>query len=64
MSAQKPGWRQVFKAVLGALAGIQSEKQRQQDFSANSPIRFIIVGLSFTLLFVLILLLLVSWALA
>lgn len=64
MSKQKPGLVQVIKAVLGAMAGVQSEQQRQQDFSANSPIPYIIVGVIFTLLFVTALLVVVSWALA
>jgi hypothetical protein len=64
MSAQKPNWRQVVKAVLAAFAGVQSEQQRQQDFSARSPLPYIIVGVIFTLLFVAILLAVVSWALA
>lgn len=64
MSKQKPRLVQVIKAVLGAMAGVQSEQQRQQDFSANSPLPYIIVGVIFTLLFVTALLVVVSWALA
>ena len=64
MSKQKPGLVQVIKAVLGAMAGVQSEQQRQQDFSANSPLPYIIVGVIFTLLFVVTLLLVVSWVLS
>jgi hypothetical protein len=64
MSAQQPSWRQIVKAVLGAMAGIQSEQQRQQDFSTNSPIPYIVAGVISTLLFVAVLLLVVSWALA
>lgn len=64
MPAQKPSWRQIVKAVLGAMAGIQSEKQRQQDFSTDSPAPYIIAGVISTLLFVAILLLVVSLTLA
>ena len=64
MSAQKPTLLQVVKAVLGAMVGVQSERQRQQDFTASSPLPYIVVGIIFTLLFVVILLLVVSWVLA
>mgnify|MGYP006141385567 FL=1 len=64
MSAQKPNLLQVIKAVLGAMVGVQSERQRQQDFTASSPLPYIVVGIIFTLLFVAALLLLVSWVLA
>ena len=64
MSAQKPNLLQVIKAVLGAMVGVQSERQRQQDFAASSPLPYIVVGIIFTLLFVVALLLVVSWVLA
>ncbi|MGP9800108.1 DUF2970 domain-containing protein [Rheinheimera sp. NSM] len=60
----KPGILQVIKAVLGAFAGVQSEQQRQQDFAAGSPLPYIITGVIFTLLFVVALLLVVSWVLS
>ena len=63
MAVQKPGITQVVKAVLGAMAGVQSEQQRQQDFNASSPVPYIIAGVIFTLLFVVILLVVVSWVL-
>ncbi|WP_371133458.1 DUF2970 domain-containing protein [Rheinheimera sp.] len=61
---KKPGILQVIKAVLGAFAGVQSEQQRQQDFAAGSPLPYIITGVIFTLLFVVTLLLVVSWVLS
>ncbi|WP_166837058.1 DUF2970 domain-containing protein [Rheinheimera pleomorphica] len=64
MSAQKPTLLQVVKAVLGAMVGVQSERQRQQDFTASSPLPYIVVGIIFTLLFVATLLLVVSWVLS
>ena len=60
----RPGWRQVLKAVLGAFIGVQSEQQRQLDFNASSPVPFIIAGLIITLFFVLLLLLTVRLVLA
>ncbi|MDR6981688.1 cobalamin biosynthesis Mg chelatase CobN [Rheinheimera pacifica] len=64
MINQKPSLLQVIKAVLGALVGVQSEQQRQQDFSATSPLPYIVVGVIVTLLFVVTLLLVVSWVLS
>ncbi|KUM53154.1 hypothetical protein AR688_04315 [Rheinheimera sp. EpRS3] len=64
MTNQKPSLSQVIKAVLGALVGVQSEQQRQQDFSASSPLPYIVVGVIVTLLFVVTLLLVVSWVLS
>ncbi|WP_230819260.1 MULTISPECIES: DUF2970 domain-containing protein [Rheinheimera] len=46
------------------MVGVQSEQQRQRDFSATSPLPFIIAGVIFTLLFVALLLAVVTWALA
>lgn len=62
--AQRPSLLQIIKAVAGAMIGVQSEQQRQRDFSASSPLPFIIAGIIFTLFFVLTLLLIVFWVLA
>lgn len=61
---KKPSLRQIIKAVFGAMIGVQSEQQRQQDFASGSPLPFIIAGVVFTLFFVLSLLLIVNWVLA
>lgn len=60
----KPKLLQVIKAVIGAMVGVQSEQQRQQDFQASSPIPYIVVGVIATLLFVVTLILVVNWVLA
>lgn len=60
MSATKAGTWQVIKAVLGAFIGVQSEKQRQQDFQTSSAVPYIIVGIIMALLFVALLLLTVT----
>lgn len=59
----RPGLKQVVKAVAGALIGVQSEQQRQQDFNSSGPMPYILVGVLMTALFVCSLLLLVSWVL-
>lgn len=48
----KPGLKQIIKAVAGAFIGVQSEQQRQQDFNAQSPLPYIIVGVVMTIAFV------------
>jgi hypothetical protein len=60
MAATKASIWQVVKAVLGAFIGVQSEKQRQQDFQTNSILPYIIVGIITALLFVAALLLTVT----
>ncbi|MDP5144307.1 DUF2970 domain-containing protein [Rheinheimera baltica] len=64
MSAKQPGFKQIIKAVFGAMIGVQSEQQRQQDFSASSPLPYILVGVMFAIIFVVVLILIVSWVLA
>lgn len=50
---QKLGLRQIFASVMASFAGVQSDERRQRDFSRGRPRDFIIVGLIFTLLFIL-----------
>lgn len=45
----------VIKSVLAALIGVQSDFQRQQDFSSGKPTTFILVAIVVTLIFVLLL---------
>jgi hypothetical protein len=61
---QSPSLKQVFKAVAGALIGVQSEQQRQQDFNSSSPIPYIVAGIIVTVLFVVTLLLIVRTVLS
>lgn len=52
----------VVKSVLAALLGVQSNKKRQEDFSSGKPAAYIATGLIVTLLFVMVLLVLASFA--
>jgi len=45
--------RQVVASVLAASFGVQSERNRQRDFSHGRPGQYILVGLVLTLIFVL-----------
>lgn len=57
---QQPSLKQLFKAVAGALIGVQSEQQRQQDFNSSSPVPYVVAGIITTLLFVAVLLITVK----
>jgi hypothetical protein len=45
---------EMLQSVLAAAIGVQSGKKRSRDFSRGKPSHFIILGLLFTLLFVLV----------
>ncbi|ANG64698.1 hypothetical protein A8C75_20945 [Marinobacterium aestuarii] len=56
----------LFKAALSALAamfGVQSERNRQEDFSSSSPLRYLLTGVLMVALFVVGVILLVRLAL-
>lgn len=58
--SNKPGLKQIIKAVLGAFVGVQSEQQRQLDFNTQSPLPYIIVGIVMAIMFVAALITIVS----
>ncbi len=49
---KKPGFWQVVFSILAAAMGVNSERNRERDFSASSPWPFIIGGVIFGVLFV------------
>jgi uncharacterized membrane protein YhdT len=51
----KLGWLHVFKSTMMAFLGVQREVIREQDFEHGNPIHFIIMGISMTILFVIVL---------
>lgn len=51
---------QVVKSILAAALGVQSEEARRRDFSKGSPAAFVIGGIVFTAVFVLVLVLIVQ----
>lgn len=64
MNQRKPSLIQVIRSVFAAFIGVQSDKNRQQDFQSDSILPFIIVGVLMALLFVGVLIILVravSW---
>ncbi len=48
----KPTITQVFKSVLAAFIGVQSEANRKKDFEQGSLSTYIIAGLIFIVFFV------------
>ena len=46
---------QIMKSTLAAAFGVQSDKNRQQDFSASNAVPYIIAGALFTVVFVAVL---------
>ncbi|MFT5780726.1 MAG: hypothetical protein ACI9EB_000079 [Pseudomonas sp.] len=55
-----PTFWQMLHSVLAAAFGVQSGKNRARDFSQGKPGHFIAIGLVFTLLFVLLLVVVVK----
>ncbi|MBX2857835.1 MAG: DUF2970 domain-containing protein [Cellvibrionaceae bacterium] len=51
----KPSFIGIMKSTLAAAFGVQSDKNRQEDFSNSSVVPYIVAGLIFTMLFVFIL---------
>lgn len=51
---QKPlTFKQMLQSVLAGALGVQSGKNRTRDFSQGKPSHFILLGVGFTVLFVL-----------
>ena len=48
--------RDTLHSVLAAALGVQSNRARERDFSRGKPSHFIVLGVAFTLLFVLVVL--------
>ncbi|MBI9204241.1 DUF2970 domain-containing protein [Pseudomonas aeruginosa] len=50
-----PTFWQMLHSVMTAAFGVQSGRNRARDFSHGKPVHFIMLGLLFTLVFVLLL---------
>lgn len=51
---------EVMFSVLASAFGVQSSKNRKRDFARGNPIHFIIVGILFTVVFVVGMIMLVN----
>jgi hypothetical protein len=56
----KPTITQVFKSVLAAFIGVQSDANRKKDFEHGSLSTYVIAGVIFTALFVVVIIFIVS----
>ena len=54
MAKDKPGVVQVILSVLASFIGVQSDKNRERDFTQGKPVHFIIAGLILTAVFILV----------
>lgn len=52
---QPLSFREMLQSVLAAAFGVQSGKNRARDFSRGKPSHFIMLGVLFTAIFVLVL---------
>lgn len=58
---EKPlSFTEILQSVLAAAFGVQSGKNRSRDFSRGKPSHFLIIGVLFTAVFVLLLFALVK----
>ncbi|MEI7839712.1 MAG: DUF2970 domain-containing protein [Methylococcaceae bacterium] len=59
----KPSILQVAKSILAAATGIQSNKNREQDFQHGSLSSYVIGGIIFTITFIFLIVFVVSMVL-
>lgn len=59
-SPKELGFWATLKSVLWAMIGIRARGQAQQDFTRGKASHFIIIGIGFALIFILLLVLLVQ----
>ena len=56
----KPSKIDVIKSVLAAAIGVQSDKNRKKDFEQGNLSSYIVAGLIFTMVFVILISIIVS----
>ncbi len=64
LSQQSPSLWKMFLSVLAAAFGVQSEQNRERDFSKGSPWKFAFLGLIALMIFIIAVILLTRWALS
>ncbi|WP_404400404.1 DUF2970 domain-containing protein [Idiomarina seosinensis] len=63
-SNQKPGFLSTILSVVAAFFGVQSDSNRQRDFTHGKPLTFIIIGIALATLMVVGLIAIVQLVLA
>lgn len=53
-NGEKQGLWATFKGVVAAFLGVQSRQQHEQDFSQGSATQYIVVGIIFVVVFILL----------
>lgn len=53
-SRDAPSLLQVLGSVFAAMFGVQSSERHERDFTRGKPSQYIIVGLLFTIVFILV----------
>lgn len=51
--ARSPGLMDVLKSVIASMFGVQSNRNREKDFTHGKPWQYIIIGLLMTVVFML-----------
>jgi predicted membrane channel-forming protein YqfA (hemolysin III family) len=64
MSDQHPTLWQMILSVVAAIFGVQSEKNRERDFTKGSLWPYVLLGAISLIVFVVMVILLTSWALS
>lgn len=64
MPSSGPSFLQLVFSVLAAFFGVQSEHNRQRDFSRGNAWSYLVMGLLASVVFVIFVILLVRWALS
>ena len=52
---------QIIGSVLAAAFGVQSSKNKIRDFSSKSPLYFIVSGIIFMIIFIILLVVIAHW---
>jgi hypothetical protein len=53
--SKPPTFWQMLHSVMAAAFGVQSGRNRERDFTHGKPVHFAVLGLSFTLIFAMLL---------
>ena len=61
---QKPNFWQIVLSTLAAAFGVQSNKNRERDFSGGSIYTYIAAGVIFTVVFVIVMIVIVKTVLS
>ncbi|WP_036550790.1 DUF2970 domain-containing protein [Neptunomonas japonica] len=64
MSDQRPTLWQMILSVISAMFGVQSEQNRERDFTNGSLWPYVLIGIITLIIFIVAVMLLTRWALS